>query len=680
VDFSLGAQCFLADGRLILIGGSRQKGAIRLKETFLFDSLTEDWIRTSDLPERGPCTTLSETADGNVLAVGGAGNTAWHQYEKVSGWLTITAPDLDWPLYPQLTLLADGSVFYSGQHFGGRGLLGPGLLKPGGRFAELPEGTFPPNFLLDYRAQGGTLLLPPAQEQKAVVLGGGSAPEADVYLLDFSQRQPAFRRGQAMPFGRANFNAIILADRTVLVCGGIRSRGGATEDALEGLLFSPANGSWSAAGRAALGRREHWSAVLLPDGRVLTAGSTTLSGDAESRLELYHPPYLFRGDRPVIEQAPPEIRYGERFFIETADADIRWMSLVRPMAVSHGFDSGQRLVDLPFDSRRGGRLEASVPANPNLAPPGRYLLFLINHKGIPSHGHWIYLTLTPGTGSTGPGDYAESSTFDRTERYPAQAQPDWRRPGGGRKPAPLVGGGVVGSTEPGFPAPLVSLEETPDPPAVIDEPDAELQARLPLWERWHEGTDEWSEWEADFPEEPSIAWEDWREGPGATEPPGGYERPQGHGHTDRVSDSPFGDPEAGGRPSTSVVRGYKKWVPPALILGSAGALALSMSLEIGSAQTVAALVFLLFAPGMAFVGLCRPNSWDTQIALAIGLSVALETLLTVVLLYLEVWSADRTFVILLAVSVAGAVVQLIRAALVDVSAPKRLKTVREATA
>jgi hypothetical protein len=125
---------------------------------------------------------------------------------------------------------------------------------------------------------------------------------------------------------------------------------------------------------------------------VITAGSNPDRGDDELRLELYHPPYLFRGPRPFIQATPHEWAYGTEVAIHTPQAaDIKWAHLVRPMAVTHSDDTCQRLVDLPIRERDGCHLHVSVTKNANLAPPGWYLLFLCDKAGVPSEAEWIHL-------------------------------------------------------------------------------------------------------------------------------------------------------------------------------------------------------------------------------------------------------------------------------------------------
>ena len=113
----------------------------------------------------------------------------------------------------------------------------------------------------------------------------------------------------------------------------------------------------------------------------------------EMQLEVFSPPYLFRGPQPQLEAAPETASYGETVTITTPQADaIRWVSLVKNGVTTHSFDSGQRLVDLEITAQGGGAVQAMVPANSNLAPPGWYMLFLVNQEGVPSVANWIQIT------------------------------------------------------------------------------------------------------------------------------------------------------------------------------------------------------------------------------------------------------------------------------------------------
>jgi hypothetical protein len=151
---------------------------------------------------------------------------------------------------------------------------------------------------------------------------------------------------------------------------------------------------------------------LLPDGRVVSAGGNPDKGSQvawlppdpkeEMRLEIFSPPYLFRpsagsvgsvfAQRPEIQNVTTEIRYGSTIDIETLQpGQIKWIDLIRPGLTTHSFNGTQRLVDVPF-TLGAGKLSAIIPADAKLAPPGWYMLFLVDNTGVPSIASWVHLS------------------------------------------------------------------------------------------------------------------------------------------------------------------------------------------------------------------------------------------------------------------------------------------------
>jgi hypothetical protein len=114
------------------------------------------------------------------------------------------------------------------------------------------------------------------------------------------------------------------------------------------------------------------------------------SGRFKTTAEIFSPPYLYRGPRPSILEAPKQLAYGRGFEIATAAANIRGVVLMRPGSVTHSVDFEQRFVSLVFEARAGA-LIAQTPASGSIAPPGWYMLFIVNDSGVPSRAFWVHL-------------------------------------------------------------------------------------------------------------------------------------------------------------------------------------------------------------------------------------------------------------------------------------------------
>jgi Domain of unknown function (DUF1929) len=158
-------------------------------------------------------------------------------------------------------------------------------------------------------------------------------------------------------------------------------------------LYNLEDDKWYPLAHMQLDRLYHANALLLPDGRVMAAGSNPKRGVNELHIELFCPPYLFRGDRPNISKYPGHISYGHEFEIETDGAnEIQAVALMHPSVNTHCVDTEQRYVGLNFSSKNSDRLIANVPSNKNIAPPGYYMLFIIKENNIPSVAPFVLLS------------------------------------------------------------------------------------------------------------------------------------------------------------------------------------------------------------------------------------------------------------------------------------------------
>ena len=399
VDFFCAGQSFLPDGRVLVAGGTKEydvngHGFIGLDSAYAFDPTSEQWTRLQSMTAGGRWyPTLTTLGDGRVFTVSGGPNRA-EIYSSVTGWSQLPQQN-GWPLFPHVFLQRNGHVFFSG----GNVFANPVGLLPGS--LNLTTNAFtnvgiPGTFDQNHRDHCASVMLPPVQDQRVMILGGGDPAIDKVHIIDLKAGSPAYVQAASMHHARYHVNAVLLPDRTVLACGG---NGQGDQDAttaaaqLEAEIYHPDTNTWARAAKAQVPRMYHSIALLLPDGRVLAAGSNLNRRDDELRLEIFHPPYLFKGARPFIDMAPEEIQYGQTIAIHTPQArDIKWVELIWPMATTHSCETGQRIVDVPFEVKDFCHIQASIPKEQNIAPPGWYMLFLVNRAGVPSIAKWVHLT------------------------------------------------------------------------------------------------------------------------------------------------------------------------------------------------------------------------------------------------------------------------------------------------
>jgi PKD repeat protein len=221
---------------------------------------------------------------------------------------------------------------------------------------------------------------------KILYVGGGRTTNT-AETINLNVASPTWQWTGSMAHSRRNLNATVLPTGEVFVTGGSShpTYNDVTQAILASEMWNPASGVWTTMASNAVRRTYHSTTLLLPDGRVLHTGSGEGADMPEERnAELYSPPYLSRGPRPTITDAPTLVGWGTTFDVQTPDAgDIAKISLIRLGSVTHAFDMNGRLLWLPF-TRGSGSLTITAPANGAHAPPGHYMLFLVNQDGVPS--------------------------------------------------------------------------------------------------------------------------------------------------------------------------------------------------------------------------------------------------------------------------------------------------------
>ena len=237
-----------------------------------------------------------------------------------------------------------------------------------------------------------------------MVVGGGGAGShhhdmrkplvatKSVAICDLTAAAPKYKAAAPLRHARMHLNLVLLPDRTVMATGGAAVQEKKVHAALEAELFDPKTGKWRRGAKARVPRLYHSVALLMPDGKVITAGSNPKRGVEEYRIEVYSPPYLFKGPRPELTLSRDHAKYGASLRATTPDpAALREVNLVRPSATTHASNMEQRLLDLRSRSRAPTRIDLTLPTEPNLAPPGWYMVFAVDAAGVPSRARWLHL-------------------------------------------------------------------------------------------------------------------------------------------------------------------------------------------------------------------------------------------------------------------------------------------------
>jgi hypothetical protein len=302
-----------------------------------------------------------------------------------STWRRLTTASLDvgTPYYPAMFLAPNGKVFLAGFPQTSRYLDVSGT----GTWTTVGD-----RQVAD-RTMGSAVMYAPG---KILYVGGGDPPTSSAEVIDLNQGSPSWRSVAGMAFARRQLNATILADGKVLVTHGTSGAGfnnvaGAVRAAE---LWNPTTESWSTMAEESRPRTYHSTALLLPSGRVLVRGSGEGGGidlaNSDFTAQLFTPPYLFKADgtlaaRPSISSAPSKISYGGSFSVETPDAgSVVRGTLVRLSSVTHAFNQSQLIYPLTFTATGPTTLTGAGPTGATRAPPGPYMLFLVNQAGVPS--------------------------------------------------------------------------------------------------------------------------------------------------------------------------------------------------------------------------------------------------------------------------------------------------------
>ena len=438
----------LPDGRFVIIGGTKNYNPFQgLPITTVFDPANEKFAQLEDMAHGRWYGSSIILSDGSLMAYSGQDeshslNQSVEIYKPVIGWSQQYFTTIKPSLYPRMHLLPNGNVFVSGT------VPKSSVFHPDTKTFDDAVATTVSN---QNRKGGSSVLLPLRPESgynaKVMILGGVTPSTKTCEIIDFGTATPAWRSTGSMIFPRIRLNAVLLPTGKVFASGGSFLDEDASTASLGAETFDPTTETWSPSGTAVYPRLYHSSALLLPDATVWTAGSNP-KDVWEEHMEIYTPPYLYNADgtfatRPAITSVPAEVGYGAKLVVKTPNAtDIGDVVMVRPGSSTHSFDFEQRVIGLTYSPNKAGQLNATTPPNSTIAPPGYYMIFIINKAGVPSVAQFTHLTANPTNippvgKITSPGgavtiDPGQSITFagSATDADGSVASYKWVFPGG----------------------------------------------------------------------------------------------------------------------------------------------------------------------------------------------------------------------------------------------------------
>jgi hypothetical protein len=391
----------LTDGRLLVAGGHIQayEGT---KDTNLFNPQTDTWTRGQDMANARWYPTATTLPDGRVFTVSGDNITLGPNPDPntpvplinysdtlpeifnptTNTWTSMPSASRRMALYPFMFVLPNGKLFDAG----------PDKVT---RTLDLQTGHWTTVGTSPIDGQSAVMYRP-GKILKSGTWSDPEFPDRDATdrsaAIDMTAATPAWSETAPMKYRRAYHTLTVLPDGNVLATGGQTKTDGVDETTgvLPAEMWNPDTNTWTTMASSRRPRLYHSSAVLLPDGRVLLAGGGAY-GQAtnEKSGELYSPPYLFKGPRPTVTDAPSAVHYGQSFTVDTPDASrIQKVALVHMGTVTHNFDMDQRFMNLSV-TPGSGEVTINGPQNANVAPPGWYMVFLIDDNGVPSYGQIV---------------------------------------------------------------------------------------------------------------------------------------------------------------------------------------------------------------------------------------------------------------------------------------------------
>ena len=396
----------LPDGRLAVIGGGSDSGGGASSKVQVYDEDSRTFSVIGQMERARWYPGGSIDAQGNPIVAGGT-STGIERIDASTGTGTLLNTSFPAHWYADLIRTPDNrfAIEDVGDLQGGEN--SSRFMLNGTSLSSSSDTT-----LLKNRYRGIRTMIGP---HKMLWSSGGTSRES--MIIDASGGTPTYSAAASSAFPHMTGQGVTLPTGDVLAVGGNSSGSSSIgTPVMTPELYKPASNTWSSMANMSRQRQYHSVAALLPDGRVWSAG-TSWEGTQEANGQYFSPPYLYTSSgqpasRPTATDAPSSVKAGDSFSIATSNpSQIRSASIVRLASTTHQLNAGQAYVPLSTSvSPNGGRVQMTAPTGVQ-APPGYYMVFLIDSNGVPSVAPIV--RLRSGDSTALPVRAVQSSQLDR---------------------------------------------------------------------------------------------------------------------------------------------------------------------------------------------------------------------------------------------------------------------------
>ncbi|MFE2285546.1 galactose oxidase-like domain-containing protein [Streptomyces sp. NPDC059443] len=420
--FFCSGHAFLPNGMLGVFGGNLGfGGGAGARLSLVFDPWTETWAVNKDMAVGRWYPSVVTGPDGRLLIMSGHSERGWGTATSLIERFPATGHPvpfdkhviprntpteslrMDAPFgadsdYPHLFTLRDGKVYGLGRNATTQFAFDP-IAQTRTDLPARPDGI--------HRGYGSAVPLPAGfRGPDSVLVLGGDRDDPNTYRF----ADGTWEKQQPRAFGRTQDNTLLLPDASLLTVNGgysIRDYGNGPYNPKADLKYRQtetrdALGQWRLGPVQRLPRGYHSNAVVLPDGRILVTGDELqqlandpdISDDMNGSIEIFEPAYLHQGSgRPALDKVPDQpLTYDSRFKVSTSTPDrVKRAVLLAPTTATHSVNTSQRHLDLRIVKHQGRVLELQAPPSASAAPPGYYMLFLLDEHGVPSTARFVSL-------------------------------------------------------------------------------------------------------------------------------------------------------------------------------------------------------------------------------------------------------------------------------------------------